>query len=272
MGLASVTDFGPAVAIFMFVAFLVFVLILGLMTHGRRRGNLEEVANRFQGRVTSSWLSGTDLELAVDGVPASLSYHPGSKNSSAYTRMRFDAVPGGRLRVVPEGLWESLKRAFGAEDLQVGDAGFDRAFVIQGAPVVWVRRVLDDATRGRLTGFLNLGGGWFSSSGASLEAGPGGIMVSVPRNLVNDPEVLERFVSESIEIFRQVRAGKESAIVFLSSAECAKQGRCPVCEHPFEGKLRNCEACATPHHAECWDYFGGCSTYACTSRGGRARP
>ena len=25
-----------------------------------------------------------------------------------------------------------------------------------------------------------------------------------------------------------------------------------------------CECCKTPHHAECWNYFGGCSTFGCS--------
>lgn len=39
---------------------------------------------------------------------------------------------------------------------------------------------------------------------------------------------------------------------------------CRICGDPLAGyPLRSCPACETPHHAECWSFLGGCSTYAC---------
>jgi hypothetical protein len=55
----------------------------------------------------------------------------------------------------------------------------------------------------------------------------------------------------------------------LSAEEHAQRGECPVCANPLDGETRRCSACATPHHVDCWDYFGGCAIYACARRGGR---
>lgn len=44
--------------------------------------------------------------------------------------------------------------------------------------------------------------------------------------------------------------------------------RCAVCgENIAGGLLYMCPACSTPHHAECWDYSKGCSTYGCVEAG-----
>lgn len=43
--------------------------------------------------------------------------------------------------------------------------------------------------------------------------------------------------------------------------------RCPVCATGFEGRIRRCERCSTPHHGDCWDYAGGCAVFGCASRG-----
>lgn len=44
--------------------------------------------------------------------------------------------------------------------------------------------------------------------------------------------------------------------------------RCAVCGSNIEGGLLYmCPACNTPHHAECWDYSKGCSTYGCVEAG-----
>lgn len=41
---------------------------------------------------------------------------------------------------------------------------------------------------------------------------------------------------------------------------------CQVCLHPLNVRVVYCQGCVTPHHKECWDYVGGCSTYACLRR------
>ena len=41
---------------------------------------------------------------------------------------------------------------------------------------------------------------------------------------------------------------------------------CQVCGEPLadgDRALVRCTLCETPHHAECWEYFEGCSTYGC---------
>ncbi|MEX2173179.1 MAG: RING finger protein, partial [Pirellulaceae bacterium] len=43
----------------------------------------------------------------------------------------------------------------------------------------------------------------------------------------------------------------------------AVDSRCQVCGEPLAADLVWCGSCKTPHHRECWQYFGGCSTYAC---------
>lgn len=45
---------------------------------------------------------------------------------------------------------------------------------------------------------------------------------------------------------------------------------CQVCLHPLAVRVVYCSGCVTPHHRECWDYLGGCSTYACLRRTYRA--
>lgn len=46
-------------------------------------------------------------------------------------------------------------------------------------------------------------------------------------------------------------------------------GICPVCGAAMEGRVVRCAACRTPHHGDCWDYLGRCSTFGCAGRKGR---
>lgn len=252
----------PLIVLLLFV--VAAVVIGALVSKSRtRRSNLEAVARRYKGVVTTGWLSGSDLEMTVDGVPAQLSYHAGSKNSPPHTRLRFKAPLGARLRVVPDGFWETLKKAFWSEDLTIGDPRFDKTYVIQGHPASWVRHVLDDAARARIDRLSSLGTGFLRGPSITLEAGPSGVLVAVPRNLVDDLPSLEAFIAEAVELFRALRNPPEEGVTFISTEEIVAEGSCPVCEHPLGDAPRLCATCATPHHGECWTYFGGCSTYAC---------
>ncbi|MBI2900028.1 MAG: hypothetical protein HYY17_07570 [Planctomycetes bacterium] len=40
-------------------------------------------------------------------------------------------------------------------------------------------------------------------------------------------------------------------------------GICQVCSSPMDGAVVRCELCRTPHHADCWEYLGRCSTFGC---------
>ena len=40
-------------------------------------------------------------------------------------------------------------------------------------------------------------------------------------------------------------------------------GVCQVCGADLGGRLVRCSRCSTPHHADCWEYAGVCSTYGC---------
>lgn len=245
--------------LFVFLTLIILaVIVLTTVSDARtRRRNLDVLARRYGGVVTSAWHSDTDLEFTVDGARAHLDYRLGSKNSPSYTRLRFQTPFGTRLRVTPDGLWESLKKAFGAEDLEIGDdPGFDRDFIVQGFPSAWVRSVLNSEARARIRRLAAQGGGR-----VTLEAGPLGLLVSVPRVLLEDAAGLERFVEDGIGLCRGLRAPRTDDIQFMS--EPAAPGSCPVCATPLGEAPRRCRSCATPHHAECWAYFGGCSTYAC---------
>lgn len=40
---------------------------------------------------------------------------------------------------------------------------------------------------------------------------------------------------------------------------------CRVCGTELAGELVSCERCDTPHHRDCWEYWGRCATYGCSS-------
>lgn len=59
----------------------------------------------------------------------------------------------------------------------------------------------------------------------------------------------------------------DGAIEILEARGVPREdAHCGVCGDPFGADVVRCSLCETPHHAECWSYMGGCTTYACEGR------
>jgi hypothetical protein len=72
--------------------------------------------------------------------------HRGYRLNSVYTRLHAPCDASDfRFRIFHQELAHSIARLFGMQDIVVGDAAFDRAFVIQGSDDAAVRELFSDA-------------------------------------------------------------------------------------------------------------------------------
>ena len=95
------------------------------------------------------------------------------------------------------------------------------------------------------------------------------LTITKPRYLTSD-EHLEEFITLSAELFQAAlrtphdgnrvrqRRGRSTP---KSPTPSSRSARSAASRWPAD--LVYCGGCQTPHHRECWEYFGGCSTYAC---------
>lgn len=89
------------------------------------------------------------------------------------------------------------------------------------------------------------------------------------RTFSNEADACELLAE--IESFLPERAGP-AALEFrpvsrqLPLPVRAAGGECRVCGTGLATQVVGCPRCETPHHADCWEYAGGCSTYACGMR------
>ena len=257
-----------AIVFAVFMVFVIVAAVVSMFRSSRRNDNLEAAARRFQGTVVSSFWTGKGIEFVVDGIPAALTFESGRRNEE--TRVRFGFTPPGRLRIAPEGLFASLRKAFGAQDIEFGEAAFDRAFLVQGSPEAWVREVLNEEARRRINRLTEIGWSFSRGSYVCVDAGPGGVTIFCRTCFVDNRKDLDAFLDLGIEIFRHIRTPAVEGIKILSGEEHAVRGECPVCATALDAAARRCPTCGTPHHRDCWDYFGGCAIYACARRGGRS--
>jgi hypothetical protein len=229
-----------------------------------RAETLNALAARWGGEVKAGYFAADhELSLRVDGVSGQVSFNAGSKHEQAWTRLQFDWRTPRRLRVAPGGFSDWLMRLFGAVDLEFGDPPFDEAFEIESSDAEWAREILDAPLRARLVRLHESGYG-SGNGNVTLDVGPSGVSLRMAAMLVDETAALESFIELGVEVLRRLRGGGEAGVV-LAAVELRGGSECPVCGHPVEGG-RTCPRCATPHHEDCWKYFGGCSIYGCPGR------
>jgi hypothetical protein len=255
-------------------AFMVGAILFG--THalllGRRPKSvlLASLAGRWNGRVhEGGMLAGDRLELGIDGVAGEVTFGESPQStweSAGWTRVRFDWPSERRLRLCPEGgAGVQLRRLFGGTDIEFDDPAFDDRFWVESSHPTWARALLDPAARRAFVKLQWSPKGPFSDA-LSLDVGPSGISVRVSRVLVDNAEALGWFVETCVSLLQKARALAESTGVTLEPIRAQADSACPVCGHPVAEALFPCPVCRTPHHRDCWRYFGGCAIFGCRTR------
>jgi hypothetical protein len=79
---------------------------------------------------------------------------------------------------------------------------------------------------------------------------------------------LETFVERACALSDQFNLAAAAGIEFVAGqqAQLLEDSHCGVCGDALASDIVICSRCNTPHHRECWQYSGGCSTYGCGSR------
>ena len=162
------------------------------------------------------------------------------------------------LKIFPQRFWHAVPKLFGYQDVHIGDDAFDREFVVKSNQQGFAREFVGRDMRTVLTRLRALGGGAFLMD-LTLRS----LIIRKDACLQKEEEL--RAFSEGclavLERFATV-AGISRGVEMESVKVDAAGGICQVCGTQMEEQVR-CARCDTPHHRECWEYMGACSTFAC---------
>jgi hypothetical protein len=220
-------------------------------------------ARRYGGTFTrGGWFNGPSIALSVHGRPAVLGQQSSAldDSQSLWTRLDVDLrhVSPGTLKIYPEGFLTPIARLFGAQDLRIGDASFDALYVVKAAPASLAAAVFGGPRRPQLIAAVRAVGRYI---GPVIDLSRDRLRVAVSQGA--SEVVLDRLMDAGRELTEAILGCGAGQAALWDVLVTAPGGRCPVCGMALEANLRRCGRCRTPHHGECWDYAGGCSTYAC---------
>jgi hypothetical protein len=259
--------------LFLAIAIVTAIVVFSIVQNQRHAKTLERIARRFRGRLEAgNFFTRGKVRLRFLGYPALLKFVQHGKNSFHTVFSITWPEPAFRLEVYPQDILSGFRRLWGMEDIEIGSPEFDRSFYISGNSPAAVRDMLSAEVQKcvwRLAGM-----GWAPPAYAARDIQVkflGGVLtVTKPRHLTSF-EHLEEFITLSANLFEAATRTRTTGITFLSQPAAtgeppepdAAESRCQVCGEPLAADLVWCAACKAPHHRECWEYFGGCSTYAC---------
>lgn len=200
------------------------------------------------------------------GARALLSvYEAGDSSGTLHTQLTY-TVPEGwghRLEIFPQrrpddGVVSS------PNDVRLGDSEFDARYTVKSNDERFAREFLDGAARQEIEDLRRLLG----NDRILVSINSSRLMVR-KESVIGTVEDLSAFADlagrlhDRIDLFWQ----RASGIEILDEAVGAAEGApaiCQICGSDIQADARvTCRRCGTPHHRDCWEFNGQCSTYAC---------
>jgi hypothetical protein len=148
MFLSSSSSHSNPAGVVVFFGFLAVFLLFAFIQRQRRRTAFRRAADTLGATVRS--ISTNELTASLRGFVFTFHLDPGGKNSPPHTYIHVKTPPFDLLLdLIKEG--DKKGKRAGYVDIDVGDAAFDGAWIVEGAPVGRIKRLLaDEALRRRL--------------------------------------------------------------------------------------------------------------------------
>jgi hypothetical protein len=251
--------------------------MLGWITGSRFRA-YRQLAATYHGRYENRGMSDPPtVSFNYNGSTVRVGLAPQFPGQPTYPRTRVVArfargLPF-RMELAPVGRPAPAQPPKGTRPVRVGDAEFDRAFIVQANDPEMARDFLTAPVRWAMATLLKLG----PPGGMLVSINPERMLVQVDRNLGSSVDALASGVREALAIHDGLqhgvasRLGEGVSIVAAgpASAEDAGPPTCKVCGDPISGQGSPrvfCSTCRTPHHRDCWDFIGACSVFGCKGK------
>ena len=245
------------------ITMVVLVVVLASKQRGRRDDALRQVAAARGGEVRpGNWMTPPEAWIPHRGLCAHIRlYTVGGKHKKYYTELGLPwPDPRFRCEVFPDGIFQRLRLLLGMVDLEIGSPAFDRDFIVHASDHGRICEILTDGVQVAIGRLRELG-----NSDVCLSIMGGWLRLRVG-GWLNDRERLERFVDMCLDLYDRARREKVEGIEFVFHDAAKSQPAdviCQICGDAITADTVVCRDCRTPHHADCWEYYGSCSTYGC---------
>jgi hypothetical protein len=239
-------------------------MMFTIAANANHRQELRGFAKRWNARLHDGGLfGGMHVDLDFGGATARLDYTSNEDESLTHLTVPL-RLPLGRLTLRPQHLGHNVGKFLGMQDIEIGVDDFDRSFIIQGSDPKSITDLLTPPVRdaifavGRLTRH--------GRNDIHLSIGSGTLRITVGTHLSSESS-LSDFITRCRVLFDLLNPDTSHGIEFISAkvtgAPAKIEAECQICGSALKENIVYCAKCKTPHHRDCWQYFGSCSVYGC---------
>lgn len=149
----------------------------------------------------------------------------------------------------------------GLEDALTGSPEFDAEYITRCESPTEARRFFSAGVQLQMNRMRYLLGN--DDVYVSVQQGQMLVKKDFPRH--GGIEQIEDLVQMALDLFDQAMLTRTAGIQFLEhqTLQAIDQCICMVCGEELADDVVLCRRCKTPHHRDCWAYYGSCSTYGC---------
>lgn len=231
----------------------------------RRGASFRDAAVKLRGKVqVSDTMEPIGLQFSIEHRPALIEYEGGLGDPQA-TRVKvaMQRRSPGVFRILSSQVAREQMKFVGAKDIRIGHSGFDAHWFVTARPESLAHRIFSEERREQVIESVRR----LSRFGIpSVEITRDTLVVRVDRRLERSVELDALAQTAKDFVGYLMRLGPEEGIAWMAADGTADPGLCPVCAATLEEGVVLCDKCRTPHHEECWQYVGQCSTYACMGK------
>lgn len=164
------------------------------------------------------------------------------------------------LQIYPLQTFERVRRVAGmVPGISTHSPEFDRQFAVHTNDAMAARELMSVRVQQKI-GRLHY---WGMNRGVYIAIGDRELAIGKP-GFIRTRRGLEEFVNAAMEI-AELLAPADQGIDFIQGLSGDQQNEvtCQICGEAIGDHRVYCRKCRTPHHYDCWLYFGACSTYGC---------
>ncbi len=254
------------------LAFLILIAVVVVFTtlaarssfgSGGRQRAYQQLATRYRGQFQrGSWTKNPAVRFRYRDVAVLLgAYQRGGPTGGPMTQVRFpwpDTVLF--LEIVPQGIRQPTLARPDALPVDVGDEAFDSAYRVRTQDAEAARRLLTPAVQWQVQKLRQL----LDRSACKVQWNQGSLLIQ-KETLIGNRDVLDEFVRLCLEFYDQAMLTCCDGIEFADDgmAQPVADAKCQVCGELIVEELVFCRRCKTPHHRDCWQYNGCCTTFGC---------
>ncbi len=247
------------------VAVIVFLVAMASKAQSRAdRWNraYQTLAQRYGGAcLPAGWFGRPSVRFRYGATHVLVNTYSSGGGQGQFTQVHINWTdPTFRCEVYPD--WGGVRsRAFrGMEDITIGSEYFDHKYIVRSSDAVEVQSFLSEGVRWQIDRLRYLLG----NDDIYVGIYRGRLLIKKP-SLIRQFADLDEFVQLALGLFDQAMLNRSTGIDFVDNdkVQLINEAICQVCGDDITTDMVFCRRCKTPHHLECWQYYGQCAIYGC---------